>query len=92
MEREGRFRPEMYGSIHHVESTSMRVVIPYGAVVQDGDRAVVFVERTPGRFEERTVSLGKRSGDVVRVVDGVQPGESVVVDGVMLLKGLLKRT
>ena len=90
--REGRFRPEMYGSIHHVESTSMRVVIPFGAVVQDGDRAVVFVERSPGRFEERTVLLGKRAGDVVRVANGVQPGESVVVDGVMLLKGLLKRT
>ncbi|HEY2151178.1 MAG TPA: efflux RND transporter periplasmic adaptor subunit [Vicinamibacterales bacterium] len=90
--REGRFRPEMYGSIHHVESTAPMTVIPYAAVVQDGNRAVVFVEQTPGQFQERTVSIGKRAGDVVRVVSGVKPGDSVVVDGVMLLKGLLKRT
>jgi cobalt-zinc-cadmium efflux system membrane fusion protein len=90
--REGRFRPEMYGSIHHVESTAPITVIPYAAVVQDGNRAVVFVERTPGQFQERTVSIGKRAGDVVRIVSGVKPGEAVVVDGVMLLKGLLKRT
>ncbi len=90
--REGRFRPEMYGSIHHVESTAPMTVIPYAAVVQDGNRAVVFVEQTPGQFQERTVSIGKRAGDVVRVVSGVKPGDAVVVDGVMLLKGLLKRT
>ena len=90
--REGRFRPEMYGSIHHVESTATMTVIPFAAVVQDGDRAVVFVERSPGHFEERSVTVGKRAGDVVRVVSGVKPGDMVVVDGVMLLKGLVKRT
>lgn len=90
--RQGRFRPEMYGSIHHVESTATMTVIPFAAVVQDGDRAVVFVEQSPGHFQERGVSIGKRAGDLVRVVNGVTPGDAVVVDGVMLLKGLLKRT
>ena len=37
--RHGRFRPEMYGSIHHVESTAPMTVIPFAAVVQDGNRA-----------------------------------------------------
>jgi cobalt-zinc-cadmium efflux system membrane fusion protein len=88
----GRFRPEMYGSIHHVESTAKMAVVPAAAVVQDGDRTVVFVEQSPGHFEERRVSVGKRAGDLVRVVSGVKPGESIVVDGVMLLKGLIRRT
>jgi cobalt-zinc-cadmium efflux system membrane fusion protein len=90
--RSERFRPEMYGSIHHIESTGQMTVVPFAAVFQDGVRTVVFVERAPGRFEERNVSIGKRAGDVVRVVSGVKPGDSVVVDGVMLLKGLIKRT
>ena len=47
---QGRFRPEMFGSIHHIESTAMMTVIPFGAVVQDGNRTVVFVERAPGAF------------------------------------------
>jgi membrane fusion protein, heavy metal efflux system len=88
----GRFRPEMYGSIHHVESTAKMAVVPAAAVVQDGDQTVVFVEQTPGHFEERRVSVGKRAGDLVRVVSGVKPGESIAVDGVMLLKGLIRRT
>jgi membrane fusion protein, heavy metal efflux system len=90
--RNGRFRPEMFGSIHHVESTAKIAVIPSAAVVQEGDRTVVFVERTAGHFEERRVSVGKSAGDLVRVLSGVTPGESIVVDGVMLLKGLVKGT
>ena len=89
--RQGRFRPEMFGSIHHVESTTKMTVIPFAAVVQDGSRAVVFVERAPGHFEERNVSIGKRAGELVRVISGVNPGDTIVVDGVMLLKGLVKR-
>jgi cobalt-zinc-cadmium efflux system membrane fusion protein len=88
--RGGRFRPEMFGSIHHVESTANIAVIPAAAVVQEGDRTIVFVEEAPGRFEERRVSVGKSAGDRVRVLSGVAPGESIVVDGVMLLKGLVK--
>jgi cobalt-zinc-cadmium efflux system membrane fusion protein len=88
----GRFRPEMYGSIHHVESTAKMAVVPAAAVVQDGDQTVLFVEQTLGHFEERRVSVGKRAGDLVRVLSGVKPGESIVVDGVMLLKGLIRRT
>jgi len=90
--RSGRFRPEMFGSVHHVEPTVIIAVVPAAAVVQESDRAVVFVEQTSGRFEERRVSVGKRAGDVVRILSGVTPGESIVVDGVMLLKGLVKGT
>ena len=89
---DGRFRPEMYGSIHHVESTASMTVIPYAALVQDGERTVVFVEQAPGQFVERDVTVGKRAGDVVRILDGVSPGDSIVVDGAMLLAGLAKRT
>ena len=90
--RNGRFRPEMYGSIHHVESTAPMTVIPYAALVEDGDRTVVFVERAPGQFVEQDVKIGKRTGDVVRIASGLSPGDSIVVDGAMLLAGLAKRT
>ena len=89
--RDGRLRPEMYGSIHHVEATAKTVVIPAGAVVQNESDSVVFVETEPGRFDERAVTLGKRAGSVVRVLSGVKAGEVVAVDSVMLLKGLARR-
>ena len=88
---DGRFRPEMYGSIHHIESVANTLVVPAGAVVDAADsRTIVFVETSPGRFDERDVSVGKRAGDLVRVGSGLAPGDLVVVDGAMLLKGLVK--
>lgn len=86
----GRFRPEMFGSIHHIESSMQIPVIPAGAVVHSGDRTIVFVERAPGRFEEQTVRLGKPAGTSIRVLSGLKAGDSIVVDGVMLLQGLAK--
>jgi cobalt-zinc-cadmium efflux system membrane fusion protein len=88
--RKGRLRPEMFGSIHHIDATAKTPVIPAGAVVRAGDQTTVFVETAPGRFESRSVILGSPAGDVVRVVSGVSTGESVVVDGAMLLQGLLR--
>jgi cobalt-zinc-cadmium efflux system membrane fusion protein len=88
----GRFRPEMYGTIHHIESIAKTPVLPAGAIVENTDgRRIVFVETAPGRFEPRQVSIGKRTADLVRIASGVAPGDTVVVDGAMLLKGLLRR-
>jgi membrane fusion protein, heavy metal efflux system len=90
--RSGRLRPEMFGSIHHIEGTTRTPVVPAGAVIRNGDQTTLFVETAPGRFESRNVTLGQPAGDVVRVVKGVAPGDSVVVDGAMLLQGMLRPT
>jgi membrane fusion protein, heavy metal efflux system len=88
----GRFRPEMYGSIHHLEALTRTLVIPATAIIHEGGRTTIFVEATPGHFEEREVAVGKRTGNLVRVSSGVQAGDSIVVDGAMLLRSLVKRT
>jgi cobalt-zinc-cadmium efflux system membrane fusion protein len=87
----GRFRPEMFGSIHHIESTAPMAIIPEAAVIHEGDRTVVFLEHAPGHFEQRAVTIGKPSGSSVRVLSGVKAGDSIVVDGLMLLEGLARR-
>ena len=83
----GRFRPEMYGSIHHIDSTRQMPVLPVGAVIQGDGDSIVFVERSRGGFQQTTVRVGKRSGDMVPILSGLKAGERVVVDGAMLLKG-----
>jgi cobalt-zinc-cadmium efflux system membrane fusion protein len=90
--RRGELRPEMYGSIHHIEGIAPTPVVPAGAVIQSGERTLVYVETAAGRFEPRTVTVGARSGDVVRVISGLSAGEVVVVDGAMLLQGLARRS
>jgi multidrug efflux pump subunit AcrA (membrane-fusion protein) len=57
--------------------------IPWAAVQNVGGRTVVYVAdpTQPGRFAEREVRLTDRSGDVVGVLSGVQPGDTIVADG-----------
>jgi cobalt-zinc-cadmium efflux system membrane fusion protein len=80
----------MYGSIRHIASLADTPVVPAGAVAQADGRSIVFVEVAPGRFERRRVEIGKPAGDVVPVTRGLRAGDTVVVDGVMLLKGLVR--
>jgi len=87
----GRFRPEMFGSIHHIEKTMRMAVVPAEAVIEGDGRATVFVESAPGTFQERAVVVGKKAGPKVRIVSGLKAGELVVVDGAMLLSGLMKK-
>jgi membrane fusion protein, heavy metal efflux system len=88
---QGRFRPEMFGSIHHIESMARMAVVPPGAVLESDGRSIVFVESSPGAFQQRVVTVGKKAGDRLRIVKGLAPGETVVVDGAMLLNGLIKK-
>jgi len=84
----GRLRPEMFGNIHHIESTRQAVVVPAGTIIQGEGESIIFVERGPGRFEQVPVKVGKRLGDMTAVLSGLRAGQRVVVDGGMLLKGL----
>ncbi len=87
---QGQLRPEMFGSIHHVESMKVRAVLPPTALVQNGGKSIVFVEVEPGRFKQTEVMVGKRTGDWIPVESGVKRGDRVVVDGAMLVKGLFR--
>jgi Cupredoxin-like domain len=58
-------------------------MIPRAAVQNVGDRTVVYVAdaKQAGRFIEREVRLGDRSGSDVAVLNGLRPGDQVVADG-----------
>lgn len=83
----GRFRPEMFGEVRHIESYHKVPAVPFTAVIQARKRTVVYRELGPGRFEPTDVEVGKRSGDLIPVLKGVAAGDRVVSDGVMLLRG-----
>jgi membrane fusion protein, heavy metal efflux system len=82
----GRFRPEMFVTIRHSGDSRSTPVVPAGAIVQEYGRPIVFLERSPGRFERREVVLGPRASNLVPIISGVRAGERIVVDGGVLLK------
>jgi cobalt-zinc-cadmium efflux system membrane fusion protein len=83
---QGRFRPEMFGSVRQAGTPHMVPVLPAEAVVQEYGRSTVFAERAPGQYERRPVTLGRPVGERLPVLSGVHAGDRVVVDGAVLLK------
>lgn len=61
------------------------LTVPQTAVIDTGDRQVVYVERTPGVFEGVVVTLGPRVGDEYPVLAGLQPGDKVATAGSFLI-------
>ena len=59
--------------------------VPESAVIDTGDRKVVYVEAEPGVFEGREVVLGARIGDRFPVLEGLSAGEKVAATGAFLI-------
>lgn len=60
------------------------VWVPRGAVIDTGERRLVFVA-TEGGYSPRNVTLGARTADEIQVVEGLAAGEAVVAAGTFLL-------
>jgi Cu(I)/Ag(I) efflux system membrane fusion protein len=78
-------KPSMYVDVWLSVQSAEGVVIPESAVLDSGERQIVFVETRGDRFEPRNVKIGLRSGGRVQVLSGVEPGENVVVRANFLL-------
>lgn len=71
-------KPGMFAVAKIALGNRTRPVVPRTALVQDDTGARVFVV-VGSQVQERLVQLGETAGDVVAVVDGVKPGENVVL-------------
>ncbi|HJT35090.1 MAG TPA: heavy metal-binding domain-containing protein [Pirellulales bacterium] len=61
------------------------LAVPESAVIELGDRRVVYVERMPGMFDGVEVALAPRCGTHYPVIGGLEPGERVAATGAFLL-------
>lgn len=62
------------------------VAVPHTAVVYEGTRAFVFVQKPDGVFVRRAISLGRADDRLVEITDGLQEGEAVAVEGAAALQ------
>lgn len=83
---DGRLRPEMFAEVVLVTEERSGLGVPRAAVQQVGNRTMVFIVRSPLRFESREVRTGESSNDYVEVKAGVKEGDEVVTQGSYALK------
>lgn len=84
---DGALRAAMYANVQIDASAGGAPVLslPNSAVLDSGTRQVVLVARGEGRFEPRAVRLGVHGDDWVQVLDGIKPGDHVVVGANFLI-------
>jgi Cu(I)/Ag(I) efflux system membrane fusion protein len=78
-------KPDMFGDVLLSTSSGMGLVVSDSAVIDTGERTIVFLDRPDGRIEPRQVQLGLRLADGYQVLGGLVKGDRVVTAANFLL-------
>jgi Cu(I)/Ag(I) efflux system membrane fusion protein len=90
----GQLKPQMFTNTEIKIDLGKRLTIPDDAVIDTGERKVVYVDKGDGHFEPREVVLGIQGEGLVEVIKGLQAGEKVaaaanfLIDSETKLKGI----
>jgi membrane fusion protein, copper/silver efflux system len=78
---DGLLKPDMYATVVIDAGAAGQEVltVPESALLDDGARQIVLVERSPGRYQPRVVATGRRGNGDVEVISGIAAAEKVVV-------------
>jgi cobalt-zinc-cadmium efflux system membrane fusion protein len=91
-----RLRPGMFATARirgtHAHQPASLLAIPAIAVQEVDGHTSVFVRDDEGGFTLKRVHLGEQAGELVEVLNGLDEGEEVVVNGSFVLKGQLLRS
>ncbi len=80
-----KLKPDMFANVEIAASSGERLTVPVEAVLDSGPRKIVYVEKKPGVYEMREVTLGIRGVTFVEVLKGIRKGERVVTSGNFLI-------
>jgi RND family efflux transporter MFP subunit len=76
--RRGVLKPGMFVRVSLQGRPRDVLAVPRSAVIETGERKIVFSEQSPGVYVPREVTTGASAGDFVEVLSGLSPGETVV--------------
>jgi multidrug efflux pump subunit AcrA (membrane-fusion protein) len=80
-----KLKPGMFANVELEAEAVDGIVVPDSALIDTGERQIVFVGRGDGAFEPREVRVGARSEGKAQLLAGVAEGEQVVVRANFLL-------
>ena len=80
-----QLKPGMYANVALTIPLGTRLVVPSDAILDSGERQLIFLHLGGGQLEWRTVKLGIRAGDWVEVLEGLKEDEHIVTSANFLL-------
>ena len=78
-------KPGMFANVELVVPLGTRLAVSKDAVLESGERQVIFIHLGGGRLEWRNVKTGLRSGGRVEILEGLHEGEHIVTSANFLL-------
>ncbi len=78
-------KPGMYATVMIDVDLGEGIAIPEDAVIDTGERKIVFVAHDGGHFEPRAIEVGISLEGLVQVLSGLKEGESIAQTGQFLL-------
>jgi membrane fusion protein, copper/silver efflux system len=82
---DGLLRPAMYANVEIQISDENATMIPEEAVLDSGERKIVYVKKEDGDFESREVQTGAHADGKVVVLSGLKAGETIARSGNFML-------
>jgi len=80
-----KLKPDMYANVELNIPLGTRLAVPRDAILESGERQLLFIHHGGGQLEWRTVVLGARAGDWVEIKEGIKEGEHVVTGANFLI-------
>jgi len=80
-----RLKPEMYANVELEIPLGRRLAVPRDAVLESGERHIIFIHHGGGKLEWRNAKLGVQAGDWVEILEGLKEGEQIVTSANFLL-------
>ena len=78
-------KPQMYATVVITADLGRRLTVPEDAVIDTGERQIVYVDRGEGNFEPRVVTAGLRSDGMREIISGLTAGERVASSALFLI-------
>jgi Cu(I)/Ag(I) efflux system membrane fusion protein len=80
-----RLKPGMYTNVELKVPLGTRLVVSTDAILDTGERQLIFIHLGGGQLEWRTVKLGIRAENWVEVLEGLQEDEHIVTSANFLI-------
>jgi len=80
-----KLKPDMYVNVELKVPLGTKLVVPRDAILESGERQLLFIHHGGGQLEWRHVTLGAKTGDWVEVQEGLKEGEHVVTGANFLI-------
>jgi RND family efflux transporter, MFP subunit len=81
----GLLKPGMYATVTISTPSRSALTVPASAVVNTGERSIVFVDMGKGELMPHDVVIGRVAGNHAEVLSGLEPGQRVVTSAQFLL-------